>query len=138
MVLYLCAVAALAAYIVLHELTHGAVYKLFTREKLTFGVTLSVAFCGVPHIYVKKRAALTSVIMPFLVFGVVFGLPLFFIKTKLLFYAVALLFTLHIAGCTGDLWVTGLLLFRYRGRDVLMNDTGPRQTFYVKKQNSDE
>ncbi|MBO4770637.1 MAG: hypothetical protein J5563_07660, partial [Clostridia bacterium] len=58
---YLLFMAALFAYIVLHELTHGAVYKLLTREKLTFGMTLTVAFCGVPHIYVKKRAALASV-----------------------------------------------------------------------------
>lgn len=130
---YLLFMAALFAYIVLHELTHGAVYKLMTREKLTFGMTLTVAFCGVPHIYVKKRAALASVIMPFLVFNIVFGLPLFFVKTGLLFMLFAALIALHAAGCAGDLWVAGVLLFRYRGREVLMNDTGPKQTFYVEK-----
>ena len=41
----------LIAYVILHELVHGAVYKYFTREKLTFGLTFTVAFCGVPQIY---------------------------------------------------------------------------------------
>ena len=50
-----------------------------------------------------------------------------------MFMLFAALFTLHVAGCVGDLWVAGVLLFRYRGREVLMNDTGPKQTFYVKE-----
>ncbi len=37
-------------YIVLHELVHGVAYKLLTGQKLTFGMTLTVAFCGVPTI----------------------------------------------------------------------------------------
>ena len=30
-----------AIYIILHELTHGASYKLFTKEKLTFGCNIT-------------------------------------------------------------------------------------------------
>ena len=39
---------AVSAYIVLHELLHGAAYKLLTGRKLTFGLTWSAAYCGVP------------------------------------------------------------------------------------------
>ena len=41
-------------YMVLHELTHGLFYKIFTHEKLKFGMTLTVAYCGIPRIYTKK------------------------------------------------------------------------------------
>ena len=64
-------IAAMLLYIVLHELTHGIAYKLTTGRKLTFGFTLSVAYCGVqrslhlfsclfqsfsfPHFYLQTR-----------------------------------------------------------------------------------
>ena len=37
---------ALIAYIVLHELVHGAAYKLLTGQKLTFGLTMTVGANG--------------------------------------------------------------------------------------------
>ena len=51
----LIACAAMFIYIILHELTHGLFYKIFTHEKLTFGLTLLVAFCGVPKLYVNRK-----------------------------------------------------------------------------------
>ena len=51
---------AVSAYIVLHELLHGAAYKLLTGRKLTFGLTWSVAYCGVPDIFVYRSAALVA------------------------------------------------------------------------------
>lgn len=42
-------------YLVLHELVHGIVYKLMTREKLTFGISFSCAYCGVPDVFVTKK-----------------------------------------------------------------------------------
>ena len=56
-------IAAMLLYIVLHELTHGIAYKLTTGRKLTFGFTLSVAYCGVPDIYVYRKAAMTAPIL---------------------------------------------------------------------------
>ena len=61
-------VAALLVYTVLHELTHGAAYKILTKQKLTFGVSFTVAFCGVPQIYVYRRAALIS-LQTFVIIG---------------------------------------------------------------------
>ena len=49
---YLITFGTLLVYLVLHELVHGAAYKLLTRQKLTFGLTATVAYCGVPNIYV--------------------------------------------------------------------------------------
>ncbi len=119
------------AYVVMHELLHGLAYKIFTGEKLAFGVSLTVAFCGVPSLYIKKKAALIAVLTPFVVFSVAFGVPLFFISDPMAFLVVALLFSVHVSGCVGDLFGAFLLIFRYKGKDVLVNDTGPRQTYYL-------
>ncbi|MBP5343232.1 DUF3267 domain-containing protein [bacterium] len=119
-------------YIILHELTHGLFYKIFTHEKLKFGFTLTVAYCGVPNLYVKKWPNFITVIAPFVIFNIVFLIPFFLIDSyfyKLLF---GILLSIHNSGCIGDLTVAYLLLFRFRDKDYLINDTGPKQTFYKK------
>ena len=118
-------------YIVLHELTHGAAYYLLTHQKLTYGFTLSVAFCGVPNIYTTKRTALISLLAPFVVFNVVFLLGVFLCPELEYKLMSAVLFALHFGGCVGDLHATYLLLFKLKG-DILMKDTGPKQTYYAK------
>lgn len=55
-------IASLLIYIVLHELTHGAVYKALKHEKLKFGITWSATFCGVPDIYTYRSTALKSLV----------------------------------------------------------------------------
>lgn len=121
----------LIAYIVLHELVHGAVYKFFTREKLTFGLTLTVAFCGVPNIYVYRKPALAAVLAPFVVFLPVFLTLCFVLPTALMKMLASFMLGMHLGGCCGDLWVSGLLIFRLRDNRTLINDTGPKQTFCV-------
>ncbi len=123
--------AVYIAYVILHELTHGAAYKIYTKEKLTFGVSLTVAFCGVPSLYVKKKAALVAVLAPFTVFTAIFGIPLLFIKDPTVFLIVSWLFAAHLAGCVGDLYGAFILIFRYKGKPVIVNDTGPKQTYYL-------
>lgn len=117
-------------YIVLHELVHGAAYKLLTGQKLTFGVSLTVAYCGVPQIYVYRRAALISLLAPFVVFSIAFLVPVFVFPNAWDKFYCLVLFALHFGGCAGDLFDTLLYLFRFRSPKILMNDTGPKQTFY--------
>ena len=125
--------ATMVAYIILHELAHGAAYKLLTREKLTFGISWSCAFCGVPHIYTYKKTALIAVATPLVLFTLVF-LPLTVILYSVnpIYYLLsAFLLGMHLGGCSGDGYVIILLLFKYRKKRVLMKDTGPAQSFYV-------
>ncbi len=68
-------VALYIIYIVLHELAHGIAYKLLTKQKLKYGFTFTVAFCGVPDIYVYRKTALISLLAPFVTFSLIF-LPL--------------------------------------------------------------
>lgn len=125
-------VFAIVAYIVLHEIVHGIVYKLLTGQKLTFGLTLSAAYCGVPDIYVYRTAALIAVLAPFCVFTVVFGAGMLLIGDTWDKLYTAVLFGLHIGGCVGDLYDAALYIFKLRDPLTLMRDTGPKQTFYTK------
>lgn len=130
---WLAAMAVLIVYLILHELVHGAAYKLLTRQKLTFGITLSVAYCGVPDIYVYRRAAMISLLAPFCVFTVVFGIAVALLPDAWDKMLAAALLAIHLGGCAGDLYDTGLYLFRFTDPLTLMRDTGPRQTFYTKE-----
>ena len=118
---------------VLHELIHGAAYKKLTGEKLTFGMSWSCAFCGVPNIFTYKRCALISVLAPFVIFSLIFiplTVALYFVDTH--YYLLsALLLGLHLGGCCGDLYVSLLLLFKFKNKKLLMRDTGPEQFFYL-------
>jgi len=126
--------ATLVAYMVLHELTHGLFYKIFTHEKLTFGLSLTVAYCGVPKLFVKRIPSLISTIAPFVIFSIIFGVSLLFITDPAIYFLTAVLFSVHVAGCVGDLWGATIMAFQYRGKKLLVNDTGPKQTYYVENQ----
>ena len=123
----------LIGYIVAHELVHGIAYKLMTRQKLTYGFKLTVAYCGVPDIYVYRRTALISLLAPFTVFTLLFGGLMLFLHDPGWRLVFAFMLAIHIGGCVGDLYDTLLYLFRFRSPDTLMNDTGPAQRFYVKE-----
>lgn len=123
---------SLVAYMVLHELMHGVAYKALTKQKLTFGLSWSCAFCGVPNVYVYRRTALISLLAPFVVFGVVFlalTVTFAFLNTAL-YVLFGLLLGLHIGGCAGDLYLSAVLLFKYKNKALLMRDTGPEQWLY--------
>lgn len=128
----------MVVYVILHELVHGAAYKALTKQKLTFGLTLTVAFCGVPHIYVYRKTALIAVLAPFVVFLPIFLVLCFVLPTALDKILATFMLGMHVGGCSGDLWVAGLLIFKYRDKTTLMNDTGPKQTFYVLSDESIE
>lgn len=120
-------------YMVLHELVHGIAYKAQTGEKLKFGLSWSCAFCGVPHIYVYRKTSLIALVAPFVVFTVVL-LPIsiaMYYCSFVLYVAFAVVFAMHLGGCAGDIYITFLLLFKYRDNKMLMRDTGPEQFIYL-------
>ncbi len=138
LVAYAVFFGAMIGYIVLHELVHGIAYKTLTGEKLTFGLSWSCAFCGVPHIYTYRRTAMISVISPFAVFTALLLPPLviLYFVSPLYFLIVAFIFGLHAGGCSGDLYVLYLLAVKFKDKRVLMRDTGPEQFFYVPDEDS--
>lgn len=128
----LIACASMFAYIILHELTHGLFYKIFTHEKLTFGLTLLVAFCGVPKLYVNRKTSLVTTLAPFVIFNIIYICLMIFIPDIFTKLVILFMFAMHVGGCVGDLWVTYYLLFKYRDKKMIVNDTGPKQTFYIE------
>lgn len=133
MMVYWIFLVSMIGYIVLHELVHGMAYKVLTGEKLTFGISWSCAFCGVPHIFTYRKTAIVAVIAPFAVFTLLF-IPILIVLYcvgPLYYLMAAFLFGLHLGGCSGDLYVLYLLTAKFKNPKTLMRDTGPEQFFYV-------
>ena len=102
-------IAAILVYMVCHELLHGAAYKALTRRKLTFGLTLSVAFCGVPDVYVYRKTALLALLTPFVVCIPVFLLPAILCTDVWNRFYAALLLALHAWRGISAWWAAGAL-----------------------------
>ena len=130
---FLIGMVASFVYIVLHELVHGAAYKRLTGEKLTNGFTFTCAYCGVPKIFTYRRTALIAVLAPFVLFSLILipALVVAYYVSFGLYLALGVLFAMHFSGCSGDVYVAALLLFKYKDARVLMNDTGPKMALLV-------
>ena len=123
------------AYIILHELVHGIAYYALTKQKLTLGLSWSCAFCGVPNIFCNRKTALIALVSPLITFTVIL-IPvtiILFSVNSLVFIASSFILGLHLGGCSGDIYMTILLLFKYKDKDTLIKDTGPEQYIYVKE-----
>lgn len=122
----------LFGYIILHELVHGIAYKALTGEKLTFGISWSCAFCGVPNIYTYRKTAIISSAAPLVLFSVIFGaatVVLYFVSP--VYYVLsAVVLGLHLGGCSGDMYIIFMLL-KHKNHKALMRDTGPEQFLYL-------
>ena len=132
---YLVFMVTMCAYIVLHELVHGIAYYGLTKQKLTFGLTWSCAFCGVPNIYCYRKTALIALVSPLIVFTLVFvplTIWLYFID-PIYYLMSAFVLGLHLGGCCGDIFMTYLLLTRFKNKKTLIKDTGPAQYIYLER-----
>lgn len=130
----------LMIYIILHELVHGITYKILTGAKLTFGLTLTVTFCGVPEIYVRKKASIAALVMPFLVFSTIFialTIGLWFISPLYGMFS-GVVFAFHVGGCVGDLHWILMYLTKFKHCNTLMRDTGPKQLLYIPQSEAEK
>ena len=129
----LVGLAFMLPYMALHELVHGVAYKALTHQRLRFGLSWSCAFCGVPQIYTYQKTALIAVVAPFVVFSILFIIlmSIFYFTSLFFYFVVLILFSYHVGGCCGDLYVFWLLCSKFKSQRLLMKDTGPEQTFYL-------
>lgn len=135
LIAYVIFMVALFLYIILHELVHGIVYKALTKQKLTFGLTWSCAFCGVPNIYCYRKTALYALAAPLTVFSIILiPLTVYLYFVDPVYYLMsAFILGLHLGGCCGDMYMMWLLLARFKSNKTLIKDTGPAQTIYIEK-----
>lgn len=124
-------------YVIIHELTHGLVYKVLTGQKLTFGVKPPTAYCGVPDIYCYRITSLLSLAAPFTFLGILLAALFFAVTDPFVKTLVLVLLVLHISGCMGDLYGIRLFLFRYRDPATLRKDTGPKMIYYTRDGTAD-
>lgn len=126
-------IVSLLVYTYLHEIVHGIVYWRLTGIKPTFGLKLFCAFCGLPETYVCRSVIIKSVVAPLIVFSALFipAILLTWHTNMTLYLIFTTLFSCHLGGCIGDIFVTILLLTKYRDPRTLSRDTGPCQTLYV-------
>ena len=120
-------ILAMILYIILHELVHGIVFKFYSHEKLKFGFHGLYASACIPNAYFYKKPYLHAGLAPLVVFSFVFIIPLFFVNDLWFLFFYGLL-TVHISGCSGDIYVA-FKLMSYAS-DTLINDQGVSMTFY--------
>ena len=131
-------IAAYFLYISLHELTHGAVYKLMTKQKVMLGFKPPAAYCGVPDIYLYRITSLVSLFAPFTVFGILFVGLFFLIGDPFVKTLILVLLVLHLIGCAGDLYGAWILLRKLRDPATLRKDMGPAQIYYTRIADQDD
>ena len=130
---YVVALVLTVAYVILHELAHGVVYKKRTGEKLTYGFALTCAYCGVPKIFTYRKTAIAAVLAPFIVFTLILipALVACYFLHAGLYLAFGIVFAMHLSCCSGDLYVAFLFATKYKDNRTLMNGTGPKVAFFV-------
>lgn len=130
---YVVALVLTVAYVILHELAHGAVYKMHTGEKLTYGFAQTCAYCGVPKIFTYRKTAIAAVLAPFIVFTLILipALVACYFLHAGLYLALGIVFAMHLLGCSGDLYVAFMFATKYKDNRTLMNDTGSKMAFFV-------
>ena len=119
--------------IIVHELIHGLFFKLFApKEKLNFGITFGSAYCGMPNVYLKRIPTIIISLAPFIILGALYIIPIFFMTDEFYYLLNLILLAFHVGGSISDIYFVILLMFKFKG-DILINDIGPTQTIYQRK-----
>ena len=122
-------------YFGLHELLHGFVVMVMTGQRVKIGFSKSGAFCGMPDLYTTKLVEVCCTAAPLAVFAVLYGAGtvMLIVGGHWLFMPFGLLLTVHFLACRSDI---NLLkeMRKYKGRTLLIKDTGTEQWFYTLKE----
>lgn len=150
--------ACFALCMLLHEFLHALVYKIFTKHggrsevsfqrgadnnahlknmvKIVF--SFSYSYRGVPDIFVYRTASLCALLAPFVIFGIAFVVPMFFLQNTVWFVFLAAIFSLHFGLCINDLYIVLLYIFKFRNGKTLMRKTDSTLTFFLPYENATE
>lgn len=118
------------AYMVLHELVHGAAMKICGTKKVKYGINGLYAFAGSEDYYGKK-AYIFIALAPVVLWGIVLAVVNAFVP-EAWFWVVYLLQVINLSGAAGDLFVT--VKFSRFAKDILVKDYGVGMTVYSKMQ----
>ncbi|MDO5144447.1 MAG: DUF3267 domain-containing protein [bacterium] len=121
-------IAAIALYMVLHEVVHGVCMKHFSGVKPHYGFNLAYAYAG-SSAYFNKKHYLIIALAPVVVWGVVLSVISCMVPEEM-FWFVYLIQIINLSGAAGDIYVTQR--FSSLPDDILVNDTGFTMTVYGK------
>lgn len=120
--------AGAVAYIILHELTHGAVMKAFGAGHVRFGFTGLYAYAGSEGEWFDRTAYLATSLAPLVVWGVIFTIAMILVPRSW-FWVVYFWQIFNITGAAGDIYVS--VLTARLPPEVLARDTGVSMTFFL-------
>ncbi len=110
----------LAAYIVLHELTHAAAMKLCGAKKVNFGFSGLFAYAG-SNAFFSKGEYIFIALLPLVFWGIVL-LTLNLVLPQSLFWPIYLIQVQNVSGATGDVYVSARMISCKK--DDLITDNG--------------
>lgn len=117
---------AIVAYMVAHELVHGAAMKLCGTKRVKYGYTGLYAFAGSEDYY-DKAAYLFIALAPVVLWGIVLLVLQFCVPTSW-FWVVYLVQITNLSGAAGDYYVTAR--FSRLPKDILVRDSGVSMCVY--------
>ena len=112
-----------------HSLLHGVMYRFMTGQDFKISAGGNLVCCSLPGVYMKRKAAVTALLAPFVLFSVIFIIAMSCTQGYLAL-AFVFAFAIHTGCCAGDFYIVFQLLFKYKG-DVLMHEGGMKQAFYI-------
>ena len=119
--------AGYLAYIVLHELTHAAVMRLFGATRVIFGFTGIYAYAGSRKDYFDKACYRIIALAPLVLWGLVFAVTQTLVPRSWVwvvwFWQIG-----NVSGAAGDVYVV-IRLMKQRG-GVWIHDTGYAMTVW--------
>ncbi|OQY44414.1 MAG: hypothetical protein B6242_12735 [Anaerolineaceae bacterium 4572_78] len=118
---------ALPLMIITHELLHGVVFWMFTKERPVYGVKSWCAFAGAPDWYLNRNQHLIAALAPLVVISLV-GILLLPITPNILIPALFVFVVTNASGAIGDMYVSALLLQLHN--TVLVKDTGVEMSIF--------
>lgn len=119
----------IAAYLTLHELTHGVAMKICGTQKIKYGFTGLYAFAGSNDFYGKKAYTFIA-LAPVVLWAIILAIVNILVPAAW-FWVIYIIQICNISGAAGDLFVT--VRFSRFPEDILVKDSGVGMTVYARK-----
>lgn len=114
-------------YMVIHELTHGVLIRIISKEKPSYAIRFPYLITGSNHYY-NKQSFLLILLTPVILWGLIVLVLLIVLPDKL-FMSSYVVFGLNFAGSSGD-FVQAIMIKRLPD-NTLIQDKGDKTTYFL-------
>ena len=127
---FLTLIVGSIGYILLHELIHAAVMRIYGAHKIRFGVSGGCAYAGSEQDYFDRFSYMQIALSPLIGLGLCLAVLNLMVPIEW-FWVIYLIQLTNVSGAVGDLFVS--VRFSRFPRDILVKDTGVSMTVYSKQ-----